>query len=481
MCTYKRRRILAAILTGTVCASVLLGGCRTPSAETLSDSGESQTASDSVSTARRQQLDSFLQTVNDRKEDIYNEEFLPFEEQWADGVFDWEDTFTQEEMEQLSTPPQDTPEQMSNETARQDIQMFFRLLRQGYGGYDYFGGEEVFDRLEDKALDVLPDGTVTPEQLIEAVGCVKEVVTDNNLKIGGVPMVQNQYETWFSDVYFDTPEQAEVVDSEWIRPSIAPDGRLCYTLAAVVTDEQAEKLPDEAVIDGENVSIDWQKWECTSLEDTVLSVTELSNGAPLLASRSMLADDDQHAVQLDALSRVGTDYRDVPLLVWDFRSNSGGSDSYFRGWFAGFTGMNPDMKVSYAARLTPLNKYLLNFVLATGWYTDYSEGLLNYRDGITFVLQDGQTADIGESMVNQLRSVTNTLTVGSTTKGAILTSNTVNVWLPGSGLQVQWGIKLQQVEKTGNPDGYGVEPDLWVPPEMALERVELLCGYYGLS
>ena len=81
MFTYKRRRILAAILTGTICASVLLGGCRTPSAEMSSDSGESQTASDSVSTARRQQLDSFLQTVNDRKEDIYNEQFLPFEEQ----------------------------------------------------------------------------------------------------------------------------------------------------------------------------------------------------------------------------------------------------------------------------------------------------------------------------------------------------------------------------------------------------------------
>ena len=480
MFTYKRRRIFTAILIGTICASVLLSGCRTPSAETPSDNGESQTTSDSVSAARRRQLDSFLQTVNDRKEEIYNEEYLPLEQEWADGVFDWEDTFTSEEMDQLLTPQQDIPERMPNETARQDVQLFFRLLRQGYGGYDYFGGEEVFDRLERKALEALPDGWVTPGQLIEAVGCVKEVVTDNNLKIGGVPMVQNQYETWFSEVYFDRPEDAEELDSEWIRPSIAPDGRLCYTLAAVVTDEQAGQLPDEAVIGGENVSIDWQKWACTGLEDTVLSVTELPNGAPLLASRSMLADNDQHSVQLDAMARVGADYRDAPLLVWDLRSNSGGSDSYFRGWFAGFTGMNPDVKVSYAARLTPLNKYLLNFVLAAGWYVDYSEGLLNYRDGITFVLQDSETADIGESMVNQLRSVTNTLTVGSNTKGAMLTANTVNVRLPGSGLEVQWGIKLQQVEKIGNPDGYGVQPDLWVPPEMAMERLEKLCAYYQL-
>lgn len=480
MFTCKRRRIFAAVLIGMTCVSVLLGGCSATESGREPDSGESQTVSDSVSAERRQQLDSFLQTVNDRKEAIYNEDFLPFEQQWADDVFDWDDTFTQEEMEQLSTPPQNVPEQMSNETAQQDIWMFFRLLRQGYGGYDYFGGEEVFDRLERQALDALPDGTVTPEQLIEAVGCVKEVVTDNNLKIGGVPMAQTQYETWFSEVYFDTPEQAEEVNPEWIQPSIAPDGHLCYTLAAVVTDEQAEQLPNEAMIDGESVSIDWQRWQCTGLEDTVLSVDELQNGAPLLASRSMMADNDQHSVQLDALSRVGTDYRDVPLLVWDLRSNSGGSDSYFRGWFAGFTGMNPDVKVSYAARLTPLNKYLLDFVLSTGWYVDRSEGLLNHRDGITFVLQDGKTADIGESMVSQLRSVTNTLTVGSNTKGAMLTSNTVNVWLPGSGLEVQWGIKLQQVEKPGNPDGYGVEPDLWVPPEMALERVEKLCDYYRL-
>ncbi len=481
MCIYKVRRIRAAILTGVICASLWLGGCRARPDETPSDSRDSQTASDSISAARRRELDRFLQTVNDRKEAIYDEALVPFEQQWADGAFDWEDTFTQEEMEQLSTPPQNPPKQMSNQAARQDMQMFFRLLRQGYGGYDYFGGEEVFDRLEDQALTALPDGTVTPEQLIEAAGYVKEAVTDNNLKIGGVPMVKNQYETWFSDVYFDAPEQAGEVDDGWIRPSIAPDGRLCCTLAAVCTDEQAKELPDKAVIDGEMLPVEWHKGEYACPEDTVLSVSELENGAPLLASRSMLADDELHSVQLDALSRVGTDYRDVPLLVWDLRSNSGGSDRYFRSWFAGFTGMEPDVKVSYAARLTPLNKYLLGFVLAAGWYVDYSEGLLHYRDGITFVLQDGRTADVGESMVSQLRSVTNTLTAGSTTKGAWLTSNSVRVWLPGSGLEVQWGTKLQQVGQPGNPDGFGAEPDLWVPPEMALERVELLCGYYGLS
>ena len=42
------------------------------------------------------------------------------------------------------------------------------------------------------------------------------------------------------------------------------------------------------------------------------------------------------------------------------------------------------------------------------------------------------------------------------------------------------GMVLQFVETEENRDGTGYLPDLWVPSDKALERVEKMIGYYGL-
>lgn len=100
--------------------------------------------------------------------------------------------------------------------------------------------------------------------------------------------------------------------------------------------------------------------------------------------------------------------------------------------------------------------------------------------GHVFAVQDDFTASSGESALAQLRTLTGSITVGSATRGALLTGNTVCAYLPNSGLAVSWGTKLQQVEQNRNPDGSGWEPDLWVPSDEALQWVEKLIDYYDL-
>ena len=136
--------------------------------------------------------------------------------------------------------------------------------------------------------------------------------------------------------------------------------------------------------------------------------------------------------------------------------------------------------MSYAARVTPLNRYLLNFVLAPWWYVDGRQGQLTPRDGFTFAVQDLYTLGTGESVLCQLRSIENLLTVGSPTAGGVSTGNPVAAYLPHSGLRISWGTKIQRLETDEPVDGIGFRPDLWVPPGEALSRVEAMIGYYGL-
>ena len=95
-------------------------------------------------------------------------------------------------------------------------------------------------------------------------------------------------------------------------------------------------------------------------------------------------------------------------------------------------------------------------------------------------MQDVYTAGPGESVLCQLRSIENLLTVGAPTAGAMLTGNPVSAYLPHSGLELVWGTKIQQLENGWLSDGEGIPPDLWVPAEEALARIEAMIGYYGL-
>ena len=47
------------------------------------------------------------------------------------------------------------------EKAREDLDVFFTLLRTTYGAYEYFGGDEVFEKLKAESIEILED-TTTP-------------------------------------------------------------------------------------------------------------------------------------------------------------------------------------------------------------------------------------------------------------------------------------------------------------------------------
>ena len=59
-------------------------------------------------------------------------------------------------------------------------------------------------------------------------------------------------------------------------------------------------------------------------------------------------------------------------------------------------------------------------------------------------------------------------------------TNNQTYYLPNSGLAIQFGTGLTLFSEE-NADGYGFTPDLWVPPEDALDAVARVCEHYGLN
>lgn len=114
------------------------------------------------------------------------------------------------------------------------------------------------------------------------------------------------------------------------------------------------------------------------------------------------------------------------------------------------------------------------------WHYKRSDGLPWNTGNFIFVLIDGNTCSAGEIFANMLTMGKQVVLVGTNTRGCLNFGNINSVYLPNSGIRLQFGSQYsidQSLEKT---EGVGYFPDLWVEPEDSLDAVVRLCNYYGL-
>ena len=89
----------------------------------------------------------FLDAVNEKRRAVI-EEGEPLDiSPWTPDFAGQNHTFTDGEMEALMTR-RNMVDYLPPEKAREDLDVFFTLLRTTYGAYEYFGGDEVFEKLK---------------------------------------------------------------------------------------------------------------------------------------------------------------------------------------------------------------------------------------------------------------------------------------------------------------------------------------------
>ncbi len=389
-------------------------------------------------------------------------------------------TETEEEMAALTTYRGEGKD-LTKEDLLDDVDSCLTLLRTTYGAYDYFGGDEVFvPLLEDVrgTLAALEDPTAADLERLLAEG-LAPVVRDGHFRVGEGHLRDSfsQEMYYVPDLYFDDLTGR---DMGYVKPTIGPDGRICYWYAVLSHD--GSDLPD--TLDGETLA--WTKAGTIRSNGTVFQETE-QDGVPVLVSRAMWASDfnAKGEKQLERLAACGGDYRDAPLLVFDVMGNGGGDDSYIMDWFEGWTGQYDPRRIFFARRLSQLGCYLLpsyaSYGEAGSWSASMQAGTWTEREGVTFVLADKGTASSGESAVELFRTVENTLLVGGPTTGCALVPNNFAFYLSNSGLGLFFGTGLKATEDGENRDGVGFLPDLWVEPLYARRAVFQMIDYYGLK
>lgn len=472
------KRVLAALLAVALCG---LTACREERPQPPDPTVQTPVSPSPPPSPDREAVpvsfDDFLDDVNRRRRAVAEGEPLDLSPYMIDHP-EQSHTYTDKEMETLTTN-RGEGENLTKEQLLADADSCFTLLKTTYGAYDYFGGDEVFAPLmegvkgELEALEA-PTAADLENALANALA---QVVRDGHFQVGSHALRDDfsQEMYYVSDLYFDDPAGRT---ADYVKPTIGPDGRICYWYAALSHD--GSDLPGE--LDGETMS--WTRAGIIRSDGTVFKELE-EDGVPVLVSRAMRATTaSPKEKQLERLAACGGDYADAPLLVFDVRGNGGGSDEHIMNWFEGWTGQNDPRRITFAHRLSQLARYAMPRYADYGepgcWVIRMKTGSWIEREGLTFVLTDKGVASSGETAVEFFRTVGNTLFVGGPTMGCVLVPNNWAFYLPHSGLGLYFGTGLGMAEDVENRDGVGDLPDLWVEPLDARKAVFRLMEYYGL-
>lgn len=450
-------------------------------------------------TGERAEFDSYLTALDEKRRDNLtwsSQEQADFAV-YAPDFSDQAGAFSSEELTMLMTPRE--PADVSGLQAQEDVETFFRLLETTYGGYVYFGGDEVFHPVRDAMLSELKE-KITSEELNELFHrSLSDLIIDGHFIIGSYygTMDTDQFMYYVPDLYFDNTDG---IDPAYISPTIGPKGQLTYCFAALSHD--GTNLPATAEVSGRQRRLNWKRAEAYEPEEgedrlgyRKTSVSDI----PVLESRILYAKEGENETlsQLEALAGAGSEYRGLPLVIVDLRHNGGGDSSYASGWVEGFTGQRPVPKVAYFEKCSEpyLKTLAVNPAYAnvsSDWKSDYyrmkgewnwgsQDGILLDNDTIVFLLADKETGSSGEDFVRYLSTADHVIRVGTNTAGVLQFGNVCEFYLPNSGLFLRMGSKLAFYDSTQLSEGIGVLPDLWVNPPDALDAVVRMCGFYGLK
>ena len=264
---------------------------------------------------------------------------------------------------------------LTHEQLNEEIRFLFDLLRHGYDGYLYFGGDDVFLPIRDAMLerlanmaDPLPVFSYLYGLLVPAF---QGVVADNHFRIHNVrfwapthiPYMNGEFilrkgEGNFVTVINGVPHRVVEVTGlpspsvDGILPTLTPDGEFAWAFGFVTPNSQPDAMEIMVLFEntatGENHSqaINLQRVNSWQLPTHPVVVKHEVKGIPVLENRSLLNLSPEEEI---AFLRSSYELRDRPVLVMDLRGHIGGNSGLPRQWVGTYTGQEPQIYSLFAA------------------------------------------------------------------------------------------------------------------------------------
>lgn len=440
--------------------------------------------------------------------------------------------FSEEELELLTDGENPVKDILTYEDAEMDVDYLFRLLKTSYAPYEYFGGDETFNKAKENILSSLESlGNKIESYELESI-IVEELnfVTDSHFSLNYSDMEFDEevyyYDRDLREYRIDDKGYFTVIGGvkyyvdgdydRYIRLTVGKTGELVYAFIALCEEGNKGQLPNELVLVGENgeeleITINWKKDSYSyasrlTWEDNV-------DGIPLTGIGAMMVDDDYYIGEMNDFVNNAKKLRDEDVFILDLRGNMGGLSTISFMWLYNLTkGHDVEGEYTMVYYMSMLNELvtqgnndefidaLLKFdffeenpelkdelleseedVQGEGYVYDTEDSWVEY-DGTVLVLCDKAVSSAGEMFLLELMDVENVVIFGTNSNGCLISGGTnyyVPVYLPNSGISVYYSTILVLTDDSENFDARGIQPDVVICGEDEAEAAARCWNYYN--
>ena len=438
---------------------------------------------------------------------------------------EYDDLLSHEECQML-LKQKDRVRTVTKGQAMEDAEYLWKAFASAYGGYYYFG-DETFKNAHQQVLSDIrgsKGNTISYDQfesfLFRAYGFMK----DDHIRF----YQDTKYVTYYvkglfiredtkgfycliagEKWYLQAVDKGDV--SDYLQITIADIGELVYGFYHRFLSDKDSSIPKIlTLVSGgktKNLSLKWTKSGAIGWDqaDTFgrFYATQNIDGHNVVKIRSFgyfLSDD--HKEELEKYMETGNFLSGQDYVIVDSRSNGGGSTGCPSVWINRFLGTKEaSMDRNFHQRLASSNVQftVLSRLNEYAYQQDFpdeitiSQNRTEYprtreisfaeqtpNEHPLFVLTDYLSGSAGEGIITQYRTVENVLIIGTNTQGCMFGNVQIWVYLPNTGYSIGFG-QHATLEDFVNREGYGYDPDIWVPSEYALELTLKMCEFYGLQ
>lgn len=472
------------------------------------------------------------QRQNDVRTTISDSEiFLPDYE--SDEFQNFE--FDEEELAFLTDTENYGKDVLSYDEAEIDVDYLFRILKTAYAPYEYFGGDEVFDKAK---ADILSDlaiygGEIKKHQLESTIIENLEFMTDSHFTLNNYSGIEFDEQVYYYDATkrefrHDEKGYFTVVDGEryyiaeeneqYLRLTVGKSGELVYGLIALASEDSSEALPEKILLfcDSNYESVEFSvRWvtDTYSYANNLVWNEEI-DGIPLTGVGAMMVDNDYCIDEMNKFVNNAKELRDEEVFILDLRGNMGGLSTISFMWLYNLTnGAEVEGEYAMIYYMSMLNylvtegndEQIIDALLKFDFFEEnpelkdelldeesedeYGEGYVyetedswNEYDGTVIVLCDKAVSSAGEMFLLELMDVENVVIFGTNSNGCLISGGTnyyVPVYLPNSGISVYYSTVLVLTDDSEDFDAIGIQPDVVICGEDEAQAAVRCWNYYN--
>lgn len=396
--------------------------------------------------------------------------------------------------------PEEPPEVLPVQDARDEVDFLFRLLRTDYGLYTWFGGDGAFGPAQDRVLAALEGRAEIPTEEYEALLADSlDFICDNHFilgshRLGRMQILYSAERLEFTrqdGAFYQGERRLLSVDggdpAHAVKRAVGDDGELTWKL--YLTAPAAGRLTVR--LEYEDGSEDLELLPAQDLEYSLgggrsIFRYGIQQGIPVIQMNAMLFPPGKtgpDGLQQDETDRTGflasaIKIQDYPAAMVNLTQNGGGNGDLPGEWFEALTGE------TVAPHYCTLRSDYQQTPGSGAFYrTEIPEPGFVRREGgpLLLVLTGRGTGSAAEIFTDLTRGVENTLIVGSNT-GGVLTGNMAYTYrLPRSGLSMSWGSALYLWPEGYFAEGVGLEPDVYLTGPGSAGRLAQFLERYIIS